>query len=295
MNTEEKEFFDLSCDRVFKAVILDSKDYRFLTLLLRDIMEDDTLEIKSVTVYEIPVTSVEEKVKIVDIVAELKNNKVINVELNTSFGKAVKERNIFYYYGLLNRNIKRGKEGKKPKYDEIIQINLNLISEDKYDKEEIRIYNLAREEVYYENFKIININVVYYKKLWYDKIIKEGIKEHIYVVALASKKEELKALSKLDRLVKEVADKVFELNDDDNERMKIEQERDARLIYENSMKYSKEEGIEEGKELGKQEGESNAKLTIAKKLIDTNADKKYILDITGISEKEYEKIKQSEK
>ncbi len=295
MNTEEKEFFDLSCDRVFKAVILDSKDYRFLTLLLRDIMEDDTLEIKSVTVYEIPVTSVEEKVKIVDIIAKLKNNKVINVELNTSFGKAVKERNIFYYYGLLNRNIKRGKEGKKPKYDEIIQINLNLISEDKYDKEEIRIYNLAREEVYYENFKIININVVYYKKLWYDKIIKEGIKEHIYVVALASKKEELKALSKLDRLVKEVADKVFELNDDDNERMKIEQERDARLIYENSMKYSKEEGIEEGKELGKQEGESNAKLTIAKKLIDTNADKKYILDITGISEKEYEKIKQSEK
>ena len=73
MNTEEKEFFDLSCDRVFKAVILDSKDYRFLTLLLRDIMEDDTLEIKSVTVYEIPVTSVEEKVKIVDIIAKLKN------------------------------------------------------------------------------------------------------------------------------------------------------------------------------------------------------------------------------
>ncbi len=49
----------------------------------------------------------------------------------------------------------------------------------------------------------------------------------------------------VDCIMKEVVGKVFD--EKDIERMKKEQERDARLIYQNSMRYAEEEGIEENK------------------------------------------------
>ncbi len=148
MLTEEKnkeKFYNLSYDRIFKTVLIND-DYRFLTMLLRDILENNTLEVIHAEAIELPVTSVDEKVKILDVLAKV-GEELFNIELNSCFDTAILERNLNYYFRLLNERFFRG--DKEPKYRKVLQINLNIKNDAKYDKEEIRIYNLTRKELYY--------------------------------------------------------------------------------------------------------------------------------------------------
>ena len=85
--------------------------------------------------------------------------------------------------------------------------------------------------------------------------------------------------------MKEVVGKVFD--EKDIERMKKEQERDARLIYQNSMRYAKEEGFKEGLEIGKRQ----FKVEVAKEMLKDNMPIKDIAEITKLSEKEILKLK----
>ncbi len=77
--------------------------------------------------------------------------------------------------------------------------------------------------------------------------------------------------------MKEVVGKVFD--EKEIERMKKEQERDARLIYQNSMIYAKEEG------------ERQARIEVAKEMLKDNMFIKDIAEITKLSEKEILKLK----
>ena len=282
-DTTKERFYNLSYDRIFKTVLIND-DYRFLTMLLRDILEDNTLEVIHAEAIELPVTSVDEKIKILDVLAKV-GEELFNIELNSCFDTAILERNLNYYFRLLNERFFRG--DKEPKYRKVLQINLNIKNDAKYDKEEIRIYNLTRKELYYEDFKIININVVRYKKIWYDKIIKEGIRKHIYLTSLVADKEELENLGKIDGLVKEVGNKVFELNSDQRLRLELQQEQEAIITYKNSMKYAEEAGIEKGIEKNK--------IETAKEMLKKNISIKDIVEITKLSEEEILKIKQSNK
>ena len=282
-DTTKERFYNLSYDRIFKTVLIND-DYRFLTMLLRDILEDNTLEVIHAEAIELPVTSVDEKIKILDVLAKV-GEELFNIELNSCFDTAILERNLNYYFRLLNERFFRG--DKEPKYRKVLQINLNIKNDAKYDKEEIRIYNLTRKELYYEDFKIININVVRYKKIWYDKIIKEGIRKYIYLTSLVADKEELENLGKIDGLVKEVGNKVFELNSDQRLRLELQQEQEAIITYKNSMKYAEEAGIEKGIEKNK--------IETAKEMLKKNISIKDIVEITKLSEEEILKIKQSNK
>ena len=270
MQTENKEFFGLAYDRIFKAVALNKeKDYRYLSLILSDILEEE-INVTYAEAFEVKVTNALEKVKILDILANTKTDEIINIELNSSFNKSIIERNIIYYFSLISSEFKHINENKKIK--KIFQINLNF-------------HKVGKElnEIFYENFEIINVNVLKYKKSCYDKNIK-GDLEHIYLVSLGSDKEELKKLGNVDRLVKKVGNKVFELNEDEKIRDQIERERDAEIVYHNGLKYAKEDGHDEGVK--------DEKISIAKNLLRTNkVSIKLIAQVTELTEEEVLKIK----
>ena len=188
MDTETKKFFGLMYDRIFKAVALNrEKDYTFLNMLLTDILEEEIVVMEA-NAYEVKVESAIEKVKILDILALTKDNDLINIELNNSFDKAVLERNLIYYLSLITKDFKHYKEKIKQKIKRKMQINLNFQKIGNHFKEYIKIYNVTEQEVYYDQFEIINVNVLKYKKMCYDKIIK-GNKEHISLVSLVSIKK----------------------------------------------------------------------------------------------------------
>ena len=258
MNIETKKFFGLMYDRIFKAVALNrEKDYTFLNMLLTDILEEDIVVMEA-NAYEVKVDSAIEKVKILDILALTKDNDLINIELNNSFDKAVLERNLIYYLSLITKDFKHYKEKIKQKIKRKMQINLNFQKMGNHFKEYIKIYNVTEQEVYYDQFEIINVNVLKYKKMCYDKIIK-GNKEHISLVSLVSNKEELEELGMKDSIIREVGNKVFELNDDEKVRDQMEREMDAKIVYQNGLKYAREDGYDDGYE--------EAKISMVKNLL----------------------------
>ena len=135
---EEKRFFNLAYDQVFKSVILDENNYEYLNNLLSDILEVE-VTVKNIEYSELPASTVRDKVQVLDVLLLTKDNKRLNVELNSNFNESVKERNIMYYFKLLLSNYKysttKGSDDdseedkalrKKWKdIDEVIQINLN--------------------------------------------------------------------------------------------------------------------------------------------------------------------------
>ena len=298
MIVKKKEFYGLNIDRVFKSVVIGSKDLKFINLILTDIMEEE-VEIEKIEYAEIPVDSIKEKVQILDVLVRTKNGNKINVEVNSNFSRAYKERNLMYYYSLCLKCYRDKERRERKEWEgikEVIQINLNYEKSGKELKEEIGLINKKTQEVYYNGFKIINVNLEKYKEECYDKNIK-GNKEHIYLVTLASNEEELKELGKKDKVVKEVGEKVLEINKDEEIRRQIELERDAKIIIKREKEFAREEGYQEGHEGGLQEGiekgiqigreEGIQKVyDIAKELKEKGLSEEEIEEITGLSKEE---------
>ena len=277
MTLTKKRFYTLKIDRVFKATLLDNKNnYRFLNKLLEDILKEK-IKIVGLEVSELPIFNVKGKVQVLDILANTQNNGLINIEVNINFDETIKERNLAYYTTAFSQRFIRG--GKIS--EKVMQINLNFEDNSENELEEIVLFNKTKKEIYYEDFKIINVNLAKYKEKWYDEVIK-GNKENIYIVTLTATKEELEKIRDNcnDKVVKETIDKVFELNEDGTI---------TRLVsYEDEQKWL----IKRGKELAKKEGIKETQIKAAKKLLSKGMDIKEISEILNLKEEEIIKIQE---
>ena len=237
-----KEFYGLDVDRIFKTVLLESDDYELLNCVLSDVLERE-ITIDKLEYVQLPVSSVRDKVQILDVLVRTKDNIKINVEVNKNYNQAVSERNLMYYYSLWMKNYRHNDEEWQD-VKEIIQVNLNYNRIGSILKDELRIVSVVTKEIEsdFKSFKIINVNLLKYKRMYYNKIMK-GNKEHLYLALLASSKEEMQALGNVDRLAKEVGERVLELNNDEDVIRQIELERDARILVRKEKEYAKEEEI----------------------------------------------------
>ena len=280
----KKKFYGLNRDKVFRSVLLNpvkGYNYLFLNRLLSDILEEE-IEIIDIKSNDLPISNVKVKYNVVDILCMTKSKELLNIELNSNFGKAVQERNLIYYMNIFTQRYKHN--GIKD--ENIRQINLNFEETLRSEKEEIMITEVRSERVYNEEFKIINVDVEKYKKIWYDKR-ETGPIEHIEIILLACKtKEELEEISKKgDEVIMEVAKEVIRLNDEVEFTALMSPEEDAKLLSDKSLYYAKQDGIEQG--------EKNKAIDVAKSLIQKGLSIIDIMDVTKLSEKEVLKIKES--
>ena len=91
--------------------------------------------------------------------------------------------------------------------------------------------------------------------------------------------------------VKESVDKLKRLNKDDVFIYDITSEEEEKYIKNIERNIARREGHEKGLIEGKAEGEFNAKLNIAKKLLNNDYSVNEIVEITGFSQQEIEKLK----
>ena len=279
---DEKVFCGLKYDCIFKAIVLNSEDYRLLDNILSDILEEK-VKVENVESPELPVAHKNCKIYVLDVLVKTENEEYISVEINTKFDLIIKERNLKYYAYCYSGIPKRG--NKYSKDNKVIQINLNFNGSGKKLKEEYLIKEKDTGEIYSNNFRIINVNVEKYKREWYDKNIK-GNKNHIYMTILSADREELKELSKHDKLVKEVSDKMFIMNEDWTlTRLSLEEEN--KILESQWKELAREEGLKEGRK----EGIKQKANDIAKNLLLKDFSLKGIAEITGLTEKEILKIK----
>ena len=277
---ETKKFYNMKYDRVFKKVV--NINPKVLEKILTDILEEEVKIINFVPT-ELPIKNKKSKVNTLDILVSTKDNKLINVELNTNFDKSTKERNLVYYTSLYSQKKLRGSNIDNINEElEVLHVDINYNESKKEEEKKVYYVQNAKGERYSNSFKIITVNIAKYKELWYDKNIK-GDKTHIYLVMLDADEEELRELAKIDKLIKGVNKEVEKLNDDFIFRREISREEETEIRTQMRMNEAKKEGIEEG--------ETNKANTIAKNMLDSGENEEKILKYTGITQEELDKLK----
>ena len=215
----------------------------------------------------------------------------INVEMNAENKNYVHPRNLAYICNISQNHTLIGKE-----YDQntkIIQINFSYGLNKKKAIYKYEIKNEEDERFVY-NFEIYEINMEYFMKTWYNKN-QEQIEKYKYFIMLNLEHDELKELSKKDKVVERYMEDLNVINSDPVFIQHMTDEHDREGIYKALLAEEKEkailEGIEEGKKVGLEQGISQGIQKVAKTMIENNFQIEDIIKITGLTKDEILNLK----
>ena len=276
----EPKFYNLKYDKIFKSVVANPNDTRFLDKMLSDILDEEVKVVEFIPT-GLGVRRKSERVKVTDLIVKTNDDKKIIIELNSNYDSAVKIRNLSYFASYYSQYIETGEEYNEEEM-EIIQINLNY-GKSKKDlfKKTYYLTCVETKEIYTESFKIININVASCKEKWYSECIKGDIK-HIYLVMLDADKEEIEELSKRDKVVKEYGEKMYIINKDGSVTRTISEEEDREKIFRTRLHMAENKGLNKG--IAKREKET------AIKMLQDGVSLELIQKYTSLSEEEIKKL-----
>ena len=270
---EKRKFYTCKYDRPFKEVFLNPKNKDLLKALLELVLEEgiNKIEIRGT---ELISGNIEIRDKRVDALVYTKDKK-IEIEINSENRDYIRPRNMSYICNMYQSHTLRGEEYNEE--TDIVQINFTYGLGEKERKR--RKYKVKEEEGkdYVKNFKIYEINMDYYKKIWYDKN-KEEINKNKYIVMLDLNKEELRKMPK-DNIVDKYINKVTIVNDNPEFQEYMSKEEDERKTKNSLLTEARKEGI------------STRNLEIAKNMIKKNIDDEVIVDVTGLSIEEINRLK----
>ncbi len=281
--TETTPFYTCKYDKAFKEIMMKEENFEILKKVLESILEV-TIEKIELQPLHIPTGNIHLKGKEVDLLVVTNQGK-IEVEVNTYYNDYVRVRNFSYITNIYNNQVTVG-----DKYSEdtnVIQINLNYgIPDTKYR----RIYKVRDEEgkEYIKNFYIYEINMEKLKKIWYDKNELE-IEKNKYLLMLDMEIKDIKKLPK-DKVVKEYMEKIEKLNNDPMFINWITKEKDEQMIKNTQLYNATQQGINIGINQGINQGIKQEKIEIAKSMLKKNMDIEDIIDITGLTKEEIEKL-----
>ena len=175
--------------------------------------------------------------------------------------------------------------------NDIIQINLTWGLDYEESKREFRISD-KNGNVYIKNLLIIEINMEYYKKIWYSKDEKK-IKENELLVMLDLNEGELKEMPKSDKISEKYVESVTILNNDPFFQEYMSQEEDQRKMQNSLIREAEDTGYEKGIKLGEEKGLKlleKEKIDIAKRLLKMHMNKEDIIKATGLNPEEIKKL-----
>ena len=230
---------------------------------------------------------------IVDVIYK-SDNKYFNIEINYNNKRVVTVKNNIYIYHMLLRQVK--KQSDYSNILPIIQININ-----NYDlfKEGRFIYESSiREKVSHkkrdELITIYDINLEYLKKIDYNKIIERNYNlEKILYIFICNNKNILDYIYKGDKVMEKVREDAEVITRGLDDILYYDPVMLEEQANEYERKIAREEGFNEGREEGKKEGIKENQKEMIKNMLDKNMDLNLISDITKISIKEIEKMKET--
>ncbi len=283
-----KKFYSCRYDKTFKEVFLNPKNKDLLKALLEDILKVK-IEIKKILPTELIVGNNIIKSKRVDALI-LAINKKIEIEINASINEYVYIRNMAYICNVYSTNALVGESYNQD--IDIIQINLTWGLDYEESKREFRISD-KNGNVYIKNLLIIEINMEYYKKIWYSKDEKK-IKENELLVMLDLNEGELKKMPKSDKISEKYVESVTIVNNDPFFQEYMSHEEDQRKMQNSLIREAEDSGYEKGIKLGEEKGlklgEEKEKIDIAKRLLNMHINKEDIIKATGLTPEEINKI-----
>lgn len=258
-------------DIVFKAIFTGEEN--ILAKMISSITGINYLDLKDNLAFEtneIPISRKNEKAKRCDFILRMNNNNIINLEINTSYYKGKKIKNLAYICGLYSTSTKR-----KEEYDDkffAIQINLDC-----YKKEENKVLEqyllqeVTSHKTYTNNLSIFNLNVVKCNEIYYNCGNKEEITDYIKWGALIYTRDfsEIPNIARdilTEKEVKKIMSKIEKLNNDslfmsELEAMEWQEWEDRSIMtearnegYNSGFQLGIEQGLEQGLEQGIDKG-----------------------------------------
>ena len=299
INLKEGEVVPVTSDRMFKAILMDSKEY--LADILSNILDIDKNYILDNLVFkntEQGILGVSEKRKVTDLIVDI-NKLTINLEMNASYSRASVRKNNAYLSRIMAGAIESGKD-----YDnlDIVVVQINFDKVWKFEDELITIFEMRNKSTYRKRSSYIESNdpVIYHVnlskayKMYYnkDRKLNTFIKE--LALMIANNKEDLNNIAKGDKVMEGAINKITSLSMDDYIKgyyIKEEQDEWMRNIdIADARKTGRKEGLKEGERLGLEKGINQTKIETAKKMKEENIPLDTIVKITGLTKEEIEKL-----
>ena len=273
-------FYTLSNDIIFKNTF-DTE--RSLKRLLEESLNLKVNKIFSNNI-ELSVEHVKERRKYLDLILDT-DKGIINVEVNHGFKDEIPNRNLLYFCKLISSSVKKTKSYFNIKKHIQLNITWNLKEYFNFDisnRKIIKCYikdDETNNKVHDDIFEIVHINMDYYKEVWYHGNIE---KENPFLMLLAADAEDkMEKISKGDKIMEELSKKVKKLNQD-QEILDVIIENEDEIINNSLFEKGISQGISQGIEQNSKE--------IAKKMLKKNMKIEDIIDITGMSEDDIEKL-----
>ena len=287
VDIKEHEMIELTFDPLFKALFGKEKNKDLLAFIINsylklNITENDII-INNSELYK---ENIKEIGKTVDLIVTLKNNIILNIEINSNTN----------YPGLINRNLayickiySEQFEMKQDYYKTVkkcIQINLNNFKMS--EQKDILVYKLNDNGIELtSNLEIHYIDMEKVSKKCYDKDIERLMK----VIMSKSYKELEKNTKYMGKLGEKLVEEVKEISNDKFIYGLYDKKKDEEMIK-NSIRYGAyDEGFDKGIQTGFTNGVKDKTLSVVANMIKERIPINVISKVTGLTKKEIEKIK----
>ena len=289
-NLKEVDMLPLSNDYVFKRIFGKGGNEKILKSLLEAILKIhiQKIEIKNP---EIPKETIDEKLSILDIRAEINKKTIIDIEMQVGNTTAIDRRLVVYNAKLIAGDIKVSEEYKKAKDTIVICIlNDTVLKRNAYlslamlryeETEEIRYVNMGykKEDKYLTKMcKYYIIELPKFKKK--KPKVADLLEKWLYVIGGDQKM--INECKDDNEEIKEAVKQLKEMSADEYERELYEIRERSRLTYNTEMNEAKRKGLAEGKAEEKKE--------IAKKMKEKGISIELIQEITNLSLEEIETL-----
>ena len=263
------KFYTAKYDRVFKAIFCDEDNKELLREFLSRTLKRK-VEIIEFLRNELKVTSTMDKVKVVDVLVKV-DDEYLHIELNSNSDRYLHSRNFIYFTNIYSRKIVRNEM-----YDyktKFLHIDLTYGMSKKID--DVSYYYLMdkNSRKYIENIEIIEFNMDKIMNYWYN-LDNKKVNEYKQLIMLDLDKTNLKKISKGDDFVEEFEKKVTNLNEQETFKSAMTYEENQKLIQNTEKRIAYEEGTNQGME--------QAKLEIAKNMLNLNLSIESISKVTGL-------------
>ena len=257
---------------------------------------------------ELPISTNNEKVKRCDFILRINNGNIINLELNSHRYAGYLVKNLSYLFQLFSSSSK-----KSEKYNDnliVQQININCFK-DKNSKEikPLSKYHLREDDtnkLYVKNIAIYELNVVKCHELYYNTINKQELPNYIKwgTLIYSDNIKEIAEITKdilafkerkliMDKLNKLTREDLFYTEEEALEWAEWERNSIRDEARKEGLEEGRTEGIEQGIEEGIEQGIKVQKQNTIIEMLKNNLDLQLIIKITGETQEEILKIKES--
>ncbi len=276
-----EKFYTSKNDTVFKTIICNEYDKRFLRKILEVILEKRIYDITFMR-SERPKFNVSERAKVIDLLVCIDSQELIHVELNSSSSKAIRFRNFCYFGNVISIDTKsNNKYNAEQKY---IHVDLTYGLSQKQDNMVYYYIQDKKQKKYIYNIKIIEVNMDRIKNSCYN----DG--KYRYLAMLDMNLTELSEQYKGDELIMDYKERLEKLNQNPNLYQYLTDEEAYRLQYNTDMSEAIQKGEARGKRIGKKEGVKEANLKLVKVMYEDDASLEKISKYTNFSVEEIKKI-----